>query len=69
MRLSIDSLQHLQVYFQVFVPVPVACRRLLRGADCSASTDDRSGPPGCRSDVDLDDLGAKKDYEETLAKK
>ena len=42
-RLSIDSLQHLQVYFQVFVPVPVACRRLLRGAECSASADDRSG--------------------------
>ena len=34
----------LQVYFQVFVPVPVACRRLLRGADCSTSADDRSGP-------------------------
>ena len=44
MRLSIDSLQHLQVYFQVFVPVLVACRRLLRGDDCSASADDRSGP-------------------------
>ena len=25
--------------------------------------------PGCRSGVDLDDLGAKKDYEEMLAKK
>ena len=25
--------------------------------------------PSCRSDVDLDDLGAKKDYEEMLAKK
>ena len=37
-------MQHLQVYFQVFVPVPVACRRLLCGADCSASADDRSGP-------------------------
>ena len=44
MRLSIDSLQHLQVYFQVLVPVPVACRRLLRGADCSACADNRSGP-------------------------
>ena len=25
--------------------------------------------PGCRSGIDLDDLGAKKDYEEMLAKK
>ena len=69
MRLSIDSLQHLQVYFQVFVPVLVACRRLLRGDDCSASADDRSEPVGCRSGVDLDNLGAKKDYEEMLAKR
>ena len=37
--------------------VPVACRRLLRGADCSVSA------------VDLADLGAKKDYEEMQAKK
>ena len=64
MRLSIDSLQHLQVYFQVFVPVPVACRRLLRGADFSASADDRSGPRVAY----LDD-GAKNDYEEMPAKK
>ena len=68
MRLSIDSLQHLQDYFQVLMPVPVACRRLLRGADCSACTDDRSGPR-CLYGVDLDDLGAKKDYKEMLAKK
>ena len=72
MRLSIDSLQHLQVYFQVFVPVPVACRRLLRSADSTA----RLAPtirafrtPGCRSGVDLDDLGAKRDNKEMLAKK
>ena len=44
MRLTIDSLQHLQDYFQVLVPVPVACRRLLRGADCLVCTDNRSGP-------------------------
>ena len=46
MRLSIDSLQYWQVYFQVFVPVPIACCCccLLRGADCSACADDRSGP-------------------------
>ena len=70
MRLSIDSLQHLQGYFQVFVPVLVACRRLLRGADCSACADVRSfRTPRCRSGVDLDDLGARKDYEEMLAKK
>ena len=72
MRLSIDSLQHLQVYFQVFVPVPVACRRLLRGADSTARL--HVAPtivqdPGCRSGVDLADLGAKRDYEEMLAKK
>ena len=70
MRLSIDSLQHLQDYFQVLVSVPVACRRLLRGADCSACTRWRSfRTPGCRSGVDLDDLGGKKDYEEMQAKR
>ena len=44
MRLSIDSLQHLQDYFEVLMPVPVVCRRLPGGADCSACADDRSGP-------------------------
>ena len=43
MRLCIDFLQHLQDYFQVLVPVPVACCRLVRGAHCSACTDNRSG--------------------------
>ena len=44
MRLSIDSLQLLQDYFKILAPVPVACRRLLRGADCWACADGRSGP-------------------------
>ena len=65
MRLSIDSLQHLRDYFQVLVPVPVACRRLLRGADCLACSDDRSGPglPIRRRSR------SQEDYEEMLAKK
>ena len=44
MLLSMDSLQHLQDYLQVFVPVPVACRLLPGGAGSSACADDRSGP-------------------------
>ena len=69
MRISIGSLQHLQVYFQVFVPVPVACRRLLCGADSTARP-----APTIVQDPGLpirsrNDLGAKRDYEEMLAKK
>ena len=66
MRPSIDSLQHLQDYFQVLVPVTVACRRLLRSANCSACADDRSRPRVADPGVDL---GAKKDYEGVPAKK
>ena len=69
MRLSIDSLQHLQDYFSsprasfLFLPSFASQRRLLGLRRRSFRT------PGCRSGVDLDDLGAKKVYEEMLAKK
>ena len=69
MRLSIDSLQHLQDYFSSprvssrCLPSFSLRRRLLGLRRRSFRT------PGCRSGVDLDDLGDKKDYEEMLAKK
>ena len=48
--------------------IPVTYRRLLRDADCSACADDRSGPRLADPCIDLANLGAKKDYEEVLAK-
>ena len=70
MRLSIDSLQHLQDYFsspransRCLPSIASSRRRLLGLRRRSFRT------PGCRSGVDLDNLGAKKDYEEMLAKK
>ena len=65
MRLSIDSLKHLQDYFPSSRCLPpFASRRRLLGLHRRSFR-----TPGCRSGVDLDDLGAKKDYEEMLAKK
>ena len=69
MHLSIDSLQHLQDCFSSLrasfrcLPSFASRRRLLGLRRRLFKT------PGCRSGVDLDDLGAKKDYEEMLAKK
>ena len=69
MRLSIDSLQHLQDYFQVLMPVPVACRRFPGGAEACA--DDCSGPrvadPASISTIS--EPSQVKDYEKMLAKK
>ena len=69
MCLSIDSLQHLQDYFSSpcagsrCLP-SFASRRTLLGLHRRSFR-----TPSCRSGVDLDDLGAKKDYEEMLTKK
>ena len=50
-----------------------SCQVPLPAVVCFAAQTARLAPaivqdPGCRSGVDLDDLGAKKDYEEMLAK-
>ena len=70
MRLSIDSLQHLQVYFQVFVPVlvvpAVVCFAAQTARLAPTIVQDPGLPIWCRS---RRSRGAKKDYEEMLAKK